>query len=193
MVSHPARLLRDRLSAMVLFVEGLWLRTGDPLYKALAERWSKVMLILFAVGVVTGTILSFEFGLLWPTFMEPFGGVFGLGFTLEGISFFLEAVFLALYLYGWDRLSPRAHWCGRPRHGGGTTASLFVITANGWMNPPIGFGSRTARSRPSRFRPVLLAPASPHQVVHMLLAALMVHRILGVASVYAVRAPARAA
>src|SRR4051794_8324641 len=68
--------------AMVLFTEGLWLRTGDPVYKAVAQRWSKVMLILFAVGVVSGTILSFEFGLLWPNFTSTFGAVFGLGFTL---------------------------------------------------------------------------------------------------------------
>src|SRR5918996_4227723 len=101
--------------AMVLFTEGLWLRTGDPVYKALAKRWSKVMLILFAVGVVTGTILSFELGLLWPNFMATFGEVFGLAFGLEGFSFFLEAIFIAIYVYGWDRLSPRAHLlCGVP-------------------------------------------------------------------------------
>src|SRR5438067_2177228 len=91
--------------AMVLFVEGLYLRTGDPVYKTLAKRWSKVMLILFAVGVVTGTILSFEFGLLWPQFMAAFGEVFGLGFALEGFSFFIEAIFIAIYVYGWDRFS----------------------------------------------------------------------------------------
>src|SRR5918995_6085477 len=96
--------------AIVLFCEGLWLRTGDPAYKALAKRWSKVMLILFAVGVVTGTILSFELGLLWPNFMAPFGEVFGLGFTLEAFSFFLEAIFIPIYVYAGDRLSPRAHF-----------------------------------------------------------------------------------
>ena len=93
--------------AMVLFAGGLWLRTGNPVYKALAKRWSKVMLVLFAIGVVTGTILSFEFGLLWPDFMATFGEVFGIGFTLEGVSFFVEAIFIAIYVYGWDRL-PRA-------------------------------------------------------------------------------------
>jgi cytochrome d ubiquinol oxidase subunit I len=82
--------------AMVLFMEGLYLRTGDPVYKAVAKRWSKVMLMLFAVGVVTGTILSFELGLLWPRFMETFGEVFGVGFALEGVSFFTEAIFNAI-------------------------------------------------------------------------------------------------
>src|ERR1700709_474255 len=94
--------------AMFLFVEGLYLRTGDETYKALAKRWSKVALTLFACGFVTGTILSFEFGLLWPDFMATFGDVFGIGFALEGISFFVEAIFIAIYVYGWDRLSPPA-------------------------------------------------------------------------------------
>ena len=111
--------------AMFLFVEGLHLRTGDPTYKSLAKRWSKVALVLFAVGVVTGTILSFEFGLLWPDFMATFGDVFGIGFALEGISFFVEAIFIAIYVYGWDRLSPRAHFLsGVPIVISGFTGSL---------------------------------------------------------------------
>src|ERR687887_880884 len=96
--------------SMVMLVESLYLRTGDELYRTLAKRWSKVMLALFAVGVVTGTILSFELGLLWPNFMATFGDVFGLGFAIEGISFFLEAIFIAVYVYGWGRLSPRTHF-----------------------------------------------------------------------------------
>src|SRR5918994_6089489 len=95
--------------ALVMFVEWLHLRTGDPLYRTLAKRWSKVMAALFAVGVVTGTILSFELGMLWPNFMATFGEVFGLGFTLEAFSFFVEAIFIAIYVYGWERLSPRLH------------------------------------------------------------------------------------
>src|ERR687897_1957336 len=96
--------------SMVLLVESLYLRTGDEVYRTLAKRWSKVMIALFAVGVVTGTILSFEMGLLWPNFMATFGEVFGLGFGLEGFSFFVEAIFIAIYVYSWDRLSPRAHF-----------------------------------------------------------------------------------
>src|SRR6202165_4832860 len=95
--------------AMVLFVEWLWLRTGDPLFRTLARRWTRVMVALFAVGVITGTILSFEMGLLWPNFTATFGGVFGLGFAIEGFSFFMEAIFIGIYVYGWGRLSPRAH------------------------------------------------------------------------------------
>jgi cytochrome bd ubiquinol oxidase subunit I len=96
--------------AMVLFVEWLYMRSGDPLYLALAKRWTKVMVALFAVGVITGTILSFEMGLLWPNFTATFGSVFGLGFAVEGFSFFVEAIFIGIYVYGWDRLSPRAHF-----------------------------------------------------------------------------------
>src|ERR687890_93541 len=125
--------------AMFLFVEGLYLRTGDGTYKALAKRWSKVALTLFAVGVVTGTILSFEFGLLWPEFMASFGEVFGIAFGLEGVSFFLEAIFIAIYVYGWDRLSPRAHFlAGVPVVITGFTGSLMVISGNAWMNHPGG-------------------------------------------------------
>src|ERR1051325_4782555 len=95
--------------AMVLFVEWLYLRTGDQLYLTIARRWTRVMVALFAVGVITGTILSFEMGLLWPNFTGTFGSVFGLGFAIEGFSFFIEAIFIGIYVYGWDRLSSRAH------------------------------------------------------------------------------------
>src|SRR4051794_12983567 len=118
--------------AMFLFVEGLYLRTGDPTYKALAKRWSKVALVIFAVGVVTGTILSFEFGLLWPEFMASFGEVFGLAFGLEGVSFFVEAIFIAIYVYGWDRLPKRTHiLTGIPVVISGFTGSMWVLSVNG--------------------------------------------------------------
>jgi cytochrome d ubiquinol oxidase subunit I len=133
--------------AFVLALEGLWLRTGDPLYRTVAKRWSKVMLALFAVGVVTGTILSFEFGLLWPNFMATFGEVFGLGFTLEAFSFFTEAIFIAIYVYGWDRFSPRVHFLtGIPVVVAGFTGSLMVITVNAWMDSPGGLSWRAVAS-----------------------------------------------
>src|SRR6201987_1530303 len=96
--------------AMVLYIEWRYLRTGDEVYSTLARRWTKVMVSLFAAGVVTGTILSFEMGLLWPNFTATFGPVFGLGFAIEGFSFFLEAIFMGIYVYGWDRLPARAHF-----------------------------------------------------------------------------------
>jgi cytochrome bd ubiquinol oxidase subunit I len=129
--------------ALVLFAEWLYLRTGDDLYRTLARRWSRVMAALFAVGVVTGTILSFEMGLLWPNFTATFGSVFGLGFAIEGFSFFIEAIFIGIYLYGWDRLSARAHFAsGIPIAVAGFTGSLMVISVNGWMNHPTGFQLR---------------------------------------------------
>ena len=138
--------------ALVLFAEWRYLRTGDPLYRTLARRWSKIMLALFAVGVVTGTILSFELGLLWPVWMQDFGNVFGLGFTLEGFSFFVEAIFIGIYVYGWDRLRPRFHfWCGLPIAAAGVSGSFFVISVNAWMNHPSGFvlsGGRAVDAHP---------------------------------------------
>src|SRR6202046_4526522 len=125
---------------MVMFVEWLGIRTGDPLYRTLARRWSRVLVSLFAVEVITGTILSFEMGLLWPNFTATFGSVFGLGFAIEGFSFFMEAIFIGIYAYGWDRLSPRLHFLsGIPIVITGFTGSLTVIAVNAWMNHPGGF------------------------------------------------------
>src|SRR4051812_1494189 len=126
--------------AMVLFMEWLGMRTGDPLYRTVARRWSRIVLALFAIGVITGTILSFEMGLLWPNFTATFGSVFGLGFAIEGFSFFMEAIFVGIYAYGWDRLSPRMHFLsGLPIVLTGFTGSLTVIAVNAWMNHPGGF------------------------------------------------------
>jgi cytochrome d ubiquinol oxidase subunit I len=171
--------------AMVLFLEGLWLRTGDPLYKALAKRWAKAMLILFAIGAVTGTILSFELGLLWPEFMATFGDVFGVAFALEGFSFFIEAIFIAIYVYGWDRLPPRVHIaCGAPIVATGITGSMMVIAVNGWMNDPTGFrieGGEVTDVRPFE---ALFNSHLAHELVHMYLAGIIVAGFL-VAAVYA--------
>ena len=172
--------------AFVLFMEALWLRTGDPVYRTVAKRWSKVMLALFAVGVVTGTILSFELGLLWPSFMATFGDVFGLGFTLEAFSFFVEAIFIAIYVYGWDRLSARAHFlAGIPVVVAGLTGSLMVISVNAWMNNPNGFTLEDGRV--TDVRPLAALFGNDylwHELVHMYVAAYIVAGFL-TAGVYA--------
>ena len=171
--------------AIVLFMEGLHLRTGDPTYLALAKRWSKVMLILFAVGVVTGTILSFELGLLWPRWMAEFGDVFGLGFALEGVSFFIEAIFIAIYVYGWDRLSPRAHLLsGVPIVITGLTGSMMVIAVNSWMNNPTGFEMRNGEATNVEPFAALFNDNLWHELVHMYLAGFIVSGFI-VAGVYA--------
>src|ERR671938_560770 len=171
--------------AMILFMEGLYLRTGNATYKALAKRWSKVALVIFAVGVVTGTILSFEFGLLWPDFMASFGDVFGIGFALEGISFFVEAIFIAIYVYGWDRLSHRAHFLsGVPIVLSGFAGSFNVIAVNGWMNNPQGFDVVDGRVINPRPWDALFNDQFWHELVHMYVAGYIVAGFI-VAGVYA--------
>ena len=174
--------------AMVMRAEWLWMRTGDEVYRVLAMRWTKVMVALFACGVVTGTILSFEMGLLWPGFMGTFGAVFGLGFALEGFSFFVEAIFIGIYVYGWNRMSPRAHFLsGIPIVLAGLTGSLFVISVNAWMNDPGGF-RLTPDGRVTDIDPVEALFGNGHlayQLIHMYLAGFIVCGFL-VAAAYAV-------
>ena len=162
--------------AFVVFAEWLHMRTGDETYRVLARRWSKVMLALFAVGVVTGTILSFEMGLLWPNFMATFGDVFGLGFAIEGISFFVEAIFIGIYVYGWDRLSPRAHiLTGIPIIISGFTGSLMVIAVNAWMNHPSGFKLVDGRAVDvDPFAALFENSYLWHELIHMYIAGYMV-------------------
>ena len=174
--------------ALVAFVEWRYLRTGDVMYRTLARRWTRVMVTLFAAGVVTGTVLSFEMGLLWPEFTATFGSVFGLGFAIEGFSFFLEAIFLGIYVYGWDRLSPRLHFlCSVPIVIAGMLGSFMVIAVNGWMNHPQGF-KLDAHGHVVDVRPVQALFANTyfwHELVHMYLAGYMVTGFL-VAGAYAI-------
>jgi cytochrome d ubiquinol oxidase subunit I len=152
----------------------------------LARRWSKVMLALFAVGVVTGTILSFEMGLLWPNFMATFGDVFGLGFAIEGISFFIEAIFIGIYVYGWDRLSPRVHiLTGVPIIISGFSGSLMVIAVNAWMNHPSGFSVKNGRAVDVHpFAALFENSYLWHELIHMYVAGYMVAGFV-TAAVYA--------
>jgi cytochrome bd ubiquinol oxidase subunit I len=157
---------------LMAVAEGLHLRTGEPTYLELARRWARGTAVLFAVGAVSGTVLSFELGLLWPRFMEWAGGIIGMPFSLEGFAFFAEGIFLGIYLYGWDRVSPRAHLAaGVVVALSGLLSGVFVVTANAWMNAPAGF--RLVDGQPTDIDPVavMLNPASLQQVVHMVLAA----------------------
>jgi len=173
------------LPVVMLVAERMFLRTGDESWRQLARRWSRAFAVLFAVGAVSGTVVSFEMGLLWPGFMGTFGSVIGLPFTLEGFAFFLEAIFLGIYLYGWERLSPRAHWwSGMPIVVAGVASAWFVVTANAWMNHPQGFtlvDGRVVDVSPVR---AMLNPATWSQTTHMIVAAYMVTGFL-VAAVYA--------
>jgi cytochrome bd ubiquinol oxidase subunit I len=166
--------------------EGLALWRRDEAWMVLARRWSKAFGILFAIGAVSGTVLSFELGLLWPRFMAFSGGIFGLPFTAEGFAFFIEAIFLGLYLYGWDRLSPVKHWLTSiPIALSGAASSVFVVMANAWMNTPAGFrlgpDGQLAQVDPLA---AALNPSTATEDPHMLISAYVVTGFV-VAAVYA--------
>ena len=173
--------------AITLIANYRGVRKGDDAALLLAQRWSKVMAVLFAVGAVTGTVLTFEFGLLWPGLMKRYGEVFGIPFAVEGLFFFTEAIFIAIYIYGWKRLRPWAHfWTGVPIVIAGIGGALSVVAANSWMNQPGGFHT-AADGHVTSVQPfdVIFNNAWSYEVPHMILAAYMVAGFL-IASVYAV-------
>ena len=170
---------------MVVFAE--WRgHAGDADMARLARTWARAIGVLFAVGAVSGTILSFEMGMLWPGLMSRFGEIYGYPFTLEGFAFFLEAIFVGIYLFGWDRLSPRAHMlCAVPIILSGIAGAFFVVAANAWMNTPTGFRLENGQVVGAQPVAAMFNPSTAAEVVHMLLAAWMVVGF-SVASVYAV-------
>ena len=174
------------LPAMMLIANYRGLRRNDPDALKLAQRWSKAVAVTFAVGAVTGTVLSFEFGLLWPAFTGRFGEVFGVLFAVEGIFFFLEAIFIAIYIFGWKHLSPWTHfWTGVPVVISGFGGAFSVVAVNSWMNQPQGFSPTTGDVTSVDPWKVIFNPAVPYEVPHMILAAYLVTGFL-VASIYAV-------
>ena len=173
------------LPMLLAISEGLALWRKDAVWMDLARRWSRAFGLLFAVGAVSGTVLSFELGLLWPRFMALSGSMIGLPFTAEGFAFFLEAIFLGLYLYGWDRLSPFKHWlCSLPIAISGAASALFVVMVNAWMNTPAGF--RLVNGQVTDVDPLAAAlnPSVATEDPHMLFSAYTVTGFL-VAAVYA--------
>jgi cytochrome d ubiquinol oxidase subunit I len=157
---------------LMVIAEWKWLRTKEEVYLTLARRWAKGTAILFAVGAVSGTVLSFELGLLWPGFMGYAGAIIGMPFSLEGFAFFTEAIFLGIYLYGWQRVPPRAHLlAGVAVAVSGALSGIFVVIANAWMNSPTGFD--LVDGRMTNIDPVaaMLNPMAFSQTLHMTLAA----------------------
>jgi cytochrome d ubiquinol oxidase subunit I len=174
------------LPAIMLIANYRGLRHKDADALLLAQRWSKVVAVTFAIGAVTGTVLSFEFGLLWPEFTGRFGKVFGVLFAIEGIFFFLEAIFVAIYIFGWNRLAPWTHfWAGVPILITGLGGAFSVVAVNSWMNQPQGFSPTTGDVTKVEPLKVIFNPAVPYEVPHMILAAYLVTGFL-VASIYAV-------
>ncbi len=160
------------MPALMVIAESRWLRTGDAHYLELAKRWARGTAILFAVGAVSGTVLSFELGLLWPRFMQYAGAIIGMPFSLEGFAFFTEAIFLGVYLYGWDRVGPRAHLAaGFIVAASGAISGIFVVIANAWMNTPGGF--RLLGGLPVDIHPLraMATPAAFPETLHMTIAA----------------------
>src|SRR6266852_5479767 len=157
---------------LMVVAEWRWRRSGDGIYLDLAHRWAKGTAILFAVGAVSGTVLSFELGLLWPGFMAHAGAIIGMPFSLEGFAFFTEAIFLGIYLYGWDRISPRAHLtAGILVALSGALSGIFVVIANAWMNTPAGFDLVNGRIVNINPLAAMRNPAAFAQTLHMTLAA----------------------
>jgi cytochrome d ubiquinol oxidase subunit I len=157
---------------LMVIAEWRWLRTGDEVYLTLTKRWAKGTAILFAVGAVSGTVLSFELGLLFPGFMGYAGSIIGMPFSLEGFAFFTEAIFLGIYLYGWNRISAKAHLLsGVVVAASGALSGIFVVIANAWMNTPTGF--RLVDGKPVDIDPIaaMMNPAAFTQTLHMTLAA----------------------
>jgi cytochrome d ubiquinol oxidase subunit I len=160
------------MPVLMVLAERRWHRTGDPVFLELAQRWAKGTAILFAVGAVSGTVLSFELGLLWPTFMAHAGPIIGMPFSLEGFAFFTEAIFLGVYLHGWKRISRRAHLtAGVLVALSGGLSGVFVVIANAWMNTPAGFD--LVNGRLVNIDPIaaMRNPAAFAQTLHMTLAA----------------------
>jgi cytochrome d ubiquinol oxidase subunit I len=171
---------------MVLIANYRAIKHDDAAALLLAQRWSKYMAVTFAVGAVTGTVLTFEFGLLWPTFMGRFGAAFGIPFAVEGLFFFTEAIFVAIYIYGWRRLKPWPHfWTGVPIVIAGIGGAVSVVAANSWMNEPTGFTLDSA-GEVTKVDPfsVIFNKAMPFESAHMFVAAYLVGGFL-IASVYA--------
>jgi cytochrome d ubiquinol oxidase subunit I len=157
---------------LMVLAEDRWIRTGDEASRLLARSWAQGTAILFAVGAVSGTVLSFELGLLWPRFMAFAGPIFGMPFSLEGFAFFVEAIFLGIYLYGWDRLPPRAHWAAGVLVAlSGTLSGVFVVIANGWMNTPAGFRMEGGRAVDVDPWGAMRNLAAASEVLHMTMAA----------------------
>jgi len=174
------------LPLLMVIAEWRWMRTGDALYLDLAKRWSKGAAILFAVGAVSGTVLSFELGLLWPNFMRFAGPIIGMPFSLEGFAFFTEAIFLGLYLYGWNRVSRGAHlFAGIIVALSGVLSGIFVVIANAWMNAPTGFDVVSGAAVNVRPFAAMANSAAFPQTLHMTLAAYAATG-LGVAGVHAI-------
>ena len=173
------------LPLLICLAEGLAISRRDPVWMMLARRWAKAAVIIFAIGAISGTIVEFELGLLWPTYIKFIGAVIGPLFAFEGFAFFVEAIFFGIYLYTWDTLPPRIHWlCSFPIWIGGLASAWFIVTTNSWMNTPVGFEFTNGQLTGINSIQAIFNPSTPYQTVHMILACYVACGF-GVAAVYA--------
>src|SRR5438270_8796459 len=174
------------LPLLLCIAEGLALRRKDAAMMTLARRWARSAVIIFAIGAISGTIVEFELGLLWPTYIKFIGAVIGPLFAFEGFAFFLEAIFFGIYLYSWNSLPPLIHWlCSFPIWIGGLASTWFIVTTNSWMNTPAGFEFTNGKLTGINSIQAIFNPSTPFETVHMALAC-YVGCGFGVAAVYAV-------
>jgi len=160
------------LPLLLVVVEGRWLQTHNRVDYEIARTWSRAMLLLFAIGAVSGTTLSFELGLLWPQFMQQAGAIIGIPFSAEGFAFFIEAIFIGIYLYGWDKVAPRVHWlCSIAIAVSGAASAIFVVSVNAWMNTPAGFALVAGKPVGVDLVRAFFSPAFWTEAVHTTLAA----------------------
>jgi cytochrome bd ubiquinol oxidase subunit I len=160
------------MPVLMAFSEWRWLRTGKTVFLDITKAWSRGVAIFFAVGAVSGTVLSFELGLLWPTFMQHAGPIIGMPFSWEGTAFFVEAIALGIFLYGWNKLNKWVHWASGVIVGiSGVMSGIFVVSANAWMNSPSGFD--WVNGKAINIDPVkaMFNAAWLEQSIHMILAA----------------------
>ncbi|GER90613.1 cytochrome ubiquinol oxidase subunit I [Dictyobacter vulcani] len=170
---------------LLCLAEGLALARKDPVWMTLARRWAKAAVIIFAIGAVSGTIVEFELGLLWPTYIKFIGAVIGPLFAFEGFAFFLEAIFFGIYMFTWDIIPPFWHWVSSfPIWIGGLASTWFIVTTNSWMNTPTGFVFKNGKLVAIDSLQAIANPSTPYQTVHMALACYVACGF-GVAAIYA--------
>ncbi len=174
------------LPLLLCIAEGMAIRRKDPVWMVLARRWSTAAAIIFAIGAVSGTIVEFELGLLWPTYIKYTGAIIGPLFAFEGFAFFVEAIFFGIYLYGWNRVSPLVHWlCSFPIWIAGAASAWFIVTTNAWMNTPTGFQISHGKLVGIDSIAAIFNPSTPYETIHMILACYVASGF-GVAAVYAI-------
>lgn len=172
------------LASFLAVIEWRWLKTNDPVYRDLFKYWAKIFAIAFGMGVVSGVVMSYQFGTNWSEFSRIAGSVTGPLLTYEVLSaFFLEAGFLGVMLFGWGRVGPRAHFFATLMVAVGTCISMFwILSSNSWMQTPQGFSYENGIIVPEDWFAIVFNPSFPYRLAHMAAAAFLVSALLVLAT-----------